>query len=80
MIDSSAILVDTTVMKLLDYLNQQKLSPKQFAPMVGVSDESIRRYCKGTRKPNAEVMTSLMKATKGKVQPNDFFPLVNNTL
>lgn len=61
-------------MQLSDYLKESELTLTAFAALVGVSVEAVRRYSEGSRIPNRGIMPRIIKATDGKVQPNDFFP------
>jgi predicted transcriptional regulator len=61
-------------MKLLAYLNQRKESPNAFAIRIGVPAHTIYRYLAG-RVPRPDIMTTIYAATKGDVEPNDFYAL-----
>ena len=60
-------------MKLGDYLKEQNIPRAKFAEHIGVSEETIRRYVKGTRIPERETMEKIALATACKVTANDFF-------
>jgi transcriptional regulator with XRE-family HTH domain len=60
-------------MKLADYLDNHGLTKSDFAEIIGVSEETIRRYIKGTRIPERETMEKIALATACKVTANDFF-------
>lgn len=46
-----------------------------FAEQIGVTPISLSRYFSGVRKPSAEIMERIHRATGGAVTPNDFFNL-----
>jgi transcriptional regulator with XRE-family HTH domain len=60
-------------MRLNDYLEASGTTPSAFARRLGVSSETVRRYCEGTRIPRPEIMRRIVEATDNKVTPNDFF-------
>jgi predicted transcriptional regulator len=60
-------------MRLAKYLTEKSLTAAEFAKKVSVSDESIRRYLRGDRRPSAEVMKRIARRTKGEVTANDFY-------
>lgn len=61
-------------MKLALYLETHGLSYAEFARMIGAkSDETVRRYTTGERRPNETNMVRIAEATNGKVTANDFF-------
>lgn len=60
-------------MKLADYLDAHSIPRAQFAERIGVSDETVRRYIKGTRIPERDVMEQIALATACKVTANDFY-------
>lgn len=60
-------------MKLNQYLAESKTSPAQFAEQLGVSKETVRRYLKGERIPDRDMMQKIALATACKVTANDFF-------
>lgn len=59
-------------MKLAEYLQQEKLSPAQFAANLGKHASTISRVLKEQRTPTLDLMDAIAKETKGKVTPNDF--------
>jgi transcriptional regulator with XRE-family HTH domain len=59
-------------MKLRTYLKKKKLTQKQFADIIGVSEQSVRNWVSGFRKPSRHLM-AILEETKGKVTANDFF-------
>lgn len=59
-------------MRLSAYLAKHHLSYREFAELVGVSDEAVRRYVSGERFPMLDVLHRIAKATRGQVTANDF--------
>ncbi len=62
-------------MQLRAYLTDQAISIAEFAERIGVSVQAVHRYLDGERIPQRDVMERIHAVTKGKVQPNDFYPL-----
>lgn len=60
-------------MKLDAYLKSEQLARADFAKVIGVSSETVRRYIAGTRIPEREVMEKIALATDCQVTANDFF-------
>ncbi len=60
-------------MKLDLYLSETKTTKKALADAVGVTEEAVRLWCAGQRKPRQEQLDALLKATGGKVTANDFW-------
>jgi DNA-binding transcriptional regulator YdaS (Cro superfamily) len=60
-------------MQLARYLRKKALTPMAFSELVGSTDETIRRYMRGARRPSPEMMQRIARATDGKVTPNDFY-------
>ena len=67
-------LCKTNPMKIADYMRLRELNSGQMAALVGVKRQSIERYASG-RVPCAQVMLAIIRATHGKVMPDDFFLL-----
>jgi DNA-binding transcriptional regulator YdaS (Cro superfamily) len=61
-------------MKLAKYLKEKKIEPSAFAEKIGVATFTLRRYLAG-RVPDPKVVEAIHRATRGKVQPNDFYQL-----
>jgi transcriptional regulator with XRE-family HTH domain len=61
-------------MKLTDYLKKHKISVADFAKSVGVDQDSVYRYCNGTRRPSWRVLPKIMSVTGGKVKAESFLP------
>lgn len=62
-------------MTLKEFLTEAQIDRHQFAARINVSSESVRRYVKGERIPDKEIMGRIALATGGKVTANDFFGL-----
>lgn len=60
-------------MTLAEYLHEAQIDRIQFATRINVSAEAVRRYVKGQRIPDKDVMGRIALATGGKVTANDFF-------
>jgi hypothetical protein len=59
-------------MRLFEYLDQSKTSVPDFARLIGISPEAVRRYLVGERNPRTSVMMEIIRHTNGRVTPNDF--------
>ena len=59
-------------MKLSDYLTEQGETIGNFAVRIGVSHETVRRYVRGERRPDWEVLEKIGVTTSGAVTANDF--------
>lgn len=63
-------------MTLQDYLNEHRIGYAAFARLIGSAHRrNVERYAKGTRRPRAETLLAISKATNGAVTPNDFFEI-----
>lgn len=60
-------------MKLDDYLRRGRVSEREFARRIEVSQQAVNRYRNGGRLPERAVMERITEATGGAVRPNDFF-------
>jgi transcriptional regulator with XRE-family HTH domain len=60
-------------MTLAAWLDQQKLSPSDFAARINRPQPTIQRYVSGKRIPEPEIMALIVEATGGAVTPNDFY-------
>jgi DNA-binding transcriptional regulator YiaG len=63
-------------MKLGTYLDQNKLSERDFAALlapVGASEHTVIKWVRGERMPRPDAMLRIVEVTAGKVQPNDFY-------
>jgi transcriptional regulator with XRE-family HTH domain len=67
-------LVHYDLMTLSTYLAERNLSLTKFAEAIGVSVETVRRYCEGTRTPRPALMAKIKAATAGSVTADDFVP------
>lgn len=59
-------------MTLKQYIKKHGITIKEMADRIGLAPYSVERYIAG-RLPVPEVVVSIYKATKGEVQPNDFY-------
>jgi hypothetical protein len=64
-------------MKLADFLSERSISVPEFGRRIGLSAESVRRYCDGHRIPKRSVMSKIFEETGGAVAANDFFGLTS---
>ena len=66
-------------MTLKEFRDQNKLTYKALANLLGASDATVaRRWClakshKDAMIPDRHYMTSIIEATRGQVMPNDFY-------
>lgn len=58
-------------MKLLDYLQGEKIPVSEFAARVGVADNTIRKIVYGQRQPSLPLAVKISKATGGKTTPGE---------
>lgn len=56
-------------------LTEQKISPDEFAALIGVHGETVRRYLRGARLPSKAEMVRIYVATGGRVRPDHFYDL-----
>ena len=66
-------------MKLKEYIDKHRLSYTIVGKSIGVSTEAVRRYVRGERIPQPDVMPRIVNYTSGAVTPNDFYNLSNQT-
>ena len=59
-------------MRLDAYLTEKGLKGPEFAALIGVTEETVRRYIKGERKPEWPILDRINKVTGGQVTANDF--------
>jgi hypothetical protein len=67
-------------MKLADHLKRVGKSPEAFAPQLGTTGQTIRRWLSGECVPRREMMVRIFEATGGAVTADDFFGLPKKTL
>jgi hypothetical protein len=67
-------------MTLAEHLKRVGKSPEAFAPEVGTTGQSIRRYLAGQSVPRREMMMRIFEATGGSVTADDFFGLSKKSL
>jgi transcriptional regulator with XRE-family HTH domain len=60
-------------MQLRQYLADHDITMPVFAERIGVTTQAVYRYVNGERTPRRDVMERIRAATRGAVQPNDFF-------
>lgn len=60
-------------MKLDDYLTETETTKKALANALGVTEEAVRLWTTGQRKPRQEQLDALHRHTEGKVTANDFW-------
>lgn len=66
-------MVNSIVMNLRTFLDQEKITLAGFAGEIKVSVAALHRYLGGERVPRSDVLERIANATGGAVQPNDFF-------
>lgn len=59
-------------MRLDDYLQSRGLTNAEFAKLVQLSEGTISLLCRGEIWMSRETAEKLVRATRGKVTPNDF--------
>jgi predicted transcriptional regulator len=64
-------------MKLSKFLSDRGLNLTAFGRLIDVPPETARRYASGARIPHPDIMKRIIKATRGAVQPNDFYGTAN---
>ncbi len=61
-------------MQLSQYLRENELTLREFAKQTGAANASVvAKWVTGGRVPRSKFMEAIVRATGGKVQPNDFF-------
>jgi transcriptional regulator with XRE-family HTH domain len=60
-------------MNLRPYLDENGISPAEFARRIRVELASVHRYLNGERIPRLDILERIVHATDGAVQANDFF-------
>lgn len=63
-------------MKLDAYLRASALSLAAFAQQAGLSEAAISRYLSGKRTPRPDAIRRIVRATRGRVQPEDLLPVL----
>lgn len=59
-------------MRLDDYLKNADITIAEFAETLGVTYETVRRYCRGEAFPRPKTLRDIEAATGGKVRAEDF--------
>ncbi len=65
-------MLDTFRMTLSEYLKESGNTAAEFAEIIGVSQEAVRMWLRGERRPRFEHLEAIAEATSGRVLPNDF--------
>ena len=60
-------------MKLKIWMAIEGLTGVELAEKLGVTDGAVSRWTAGDRIPRPDQMKEIIKVTKGKVQPQDFY-------
>jgi transcriptional regulator with XRE-family HTH domain len=60
-------------MTLQQFMTHANLDAAQLAAQVGVGREAVRKWVRGERIPRPNLMRRIVKVTKGKVGPADFY-------
>lgn len=60
-------------MKLADWLQHSDMTQQQFAETIGSTQGQVSRYCNGQAIPTRSVMLAIIKATRRRVLPDDFY-------
>ena len=60
------------IMKLIDWLDANKLTNADFAQRIGVSETAVYRYTRGQRRPEWHLLAGIYLETDGQVTPTDF--------
>jgi transcriptional regulator with XRE-family HTH domain len=63
-------------MTLDDYLTKHDITEAAFGAVIDKSQAAVNRYRTGKRRPAGDTLAKIAVASKGKVQPADFFPEV----
>lgn len=72
-LDTHALVAHAPSMKLIDYRNENDLSASELARSIGVSHTTILRLEQYKIAPSQKLVAAIVKATGGKVMPNDLF-------
>ena len=59
-------------MQLITYLEENNISQRKFAQLIGVQPLAVNRYIKGRRTPKPEILLRIELVTEGKVTIRDF--------
>lgn len=60
-------------MDLQAYLSDAGITPSEFAIAIGVTPTSVKRYIDRTRTPRGTIMARIIRATDGRVGPDDLW-------
>jgi DNA-binding transcriptional regulator YdaS (Cro superfamily) len=61
-------------MRLDEYLHEHGVSMDAFGSRVGVSHATVSRWCNGDLQPDGMMALKIVRATDGKVNPEDLAP------
>lgn len=70
---------NVAAMKLSDYLVENALTLDAFAAQINRSAATVSRIARGLNRPDWETMEAIVRATSGRVTPNDFADLPSDT-
>ncbi len=59
-------------MTLIDWLDEEGMSQKEFAEVVGVNKSTINRMINGTESPSSDEIRAIFLATNGRVTVDDW--------
>lgn len=62
-------------MKLANWRNSEGKTQPQLASELGCAVSTVARYENGTRLPGEAAMQQIFVLSRGRVTPNDFYPL-----
>lgn len=65
----------TTKCTLDEWMNDEGLSGREFAELIGADPATVSRWRRGLTTPGPEDMLRIYEATRGKVEPNSFYDL-----
>lgn len=60
-------------MTLEDYLDDQDMTQREFAELLGVTHQAVNQWLRGRRFPRRELIVKIEKITGGKVKPSDWY-------
>lgn len=62
-----------SIENLVNYMNQNKLSPEDLGARLGVTGQSVRNWAGKKRHPKPQYITAIESITNGAVKPVDWF-------
>lgn len=60
--------------RIVEWLAAAELKQSDFAEQCGVLQGTVSRWVSGTRMPRPEQMQRIIRASRGFIQPQDFYP------